>query len=187
MIDLYNSQITDILPDNLKATADVQALSYALHKAIQKLINYSNQTRIYSAIQSLPERILDILAVELRSQYYDESLPIEIKRNIIQNTLQWYCYAGTPYAVEELISTLLGSGKVKEWFEYEGKRGTFVVETNAQLTVNTVSKFTSMIKKVKNARSHLTKIYFIGDSYEKKYNAEGMVYIPRISIKDSGL
>lgn len=190
MINFYDAQITDILPDNIISSPEVQALSYAVKVQVQKMQDYARQGRSYAAIQDLQDNILDELAIELRAHYYDETLPIETKRNIIQSTLMWYRYAGTPTAVEELIATLLGTGKVIEWFDYEGGQGTpgtFEVETKAQLTLDTVNKFTSMIQKVKNIRSHLTKIYFIGDSYEDKFNAEGMVYLPKITIKDSGL
>jgi phage tail P2-like protein len=190
MISLYDSEISNILPININSSPDVQALSYAIKIQMQKLQDFAKQGRSYAAIHELQHNILDELAIELRAHYYDEALPIETKRNIIQNTLMWYRYAGTPLAVEELVSTLLGSGKIIEWFNFEGGAGTpgtFEIETKAQLTLDTVNKFTSMIQKVKNIRSHLTKIYFIDDSYESNFNASGIVYIPKITVKDSGL
>ena len=40
-----------------------------------------------AVIDELPERILDVLAVELRTPYYQESMNLETKRNIIKRTL----------------------------------------------------------------------------------------------------
>ena len=190
MISFYNGQITDILPNNLKATPDVQALSYAVKEAMQKLQEYAMKSRVYAAIQDLTDKILDTLAVELRVQYYSEDLPLDTKRNIIQNTMLWYRYAGTPSAVEELVSTVFGIGTVTEWFNFAGgpgTPGTFTIETSAALTPDILAFFNVMIKKVKNTRSHLSRIDILSDIQEMKYYAAGIVSIPKVIIRDSGL
>ena len=101
---------------------------------------------------------MDLLAVELDTQYYDTSLPIDSKRNLIKGTLVWYMSAGTPSAVEELVTAVFGEGEVKEWYEYGGDPYFFKIETNAYLTPDINAQFAKMILRVKNARSHLEAI-----------------------------
>ncbi|RDY26746.1 phage tail protein, partial [Lachnotalea glycerini] len=123
MINLYDSQITDILPDNLKKNADNIAISYALSNQIKKALEYSKNTCVYACIDQLPHEILDLLALEFRTQYYNQNLSIDVKRILIKNTLPWYERAGTPSAVEELTAVVFGYGKEAEWYEYGGKPG----------------------------------------------------------------
>ena len=146
-----------MLPSNMSGT-EQKCLSFALKNQIQKIIEKANATRTQSGIDQIPEKVLDILAVELRAPYYREEMNIDIKRNIIKNTMLWSIQAGTPAAVEELARTVFGEGTVREWFEYGGKPGTFRVETNAIMTEDIYSRFGEMIRRVKNVRSHLETI-----------------------------
>ena len=155
MISLYDSQITDVLPISIKDLPEVQAISYAISNMNKRLINFSKKVALYNAIDILDDCILDILAVELRTQYYDENLDIVIKRKLIKNTLVWYMKAGTPSAVEELVEAVFGTGEVEEWFDFNGDPYTFRVTTNAKLDPEGIEKFFKMINKVKNTRSHM--------------------------------
>jgi phage tail P2-like protein len=114
-----------------------------------------------AVIDELPERILDVLAVELRTPYYQESMNLETKRNIIKRTLLWHTKAGTPSAVSELIEIVFGEGRTEEWFDYtEGPYtpGTFDIITNARMTEEMANYFLSIIQRVKNTRSHIRRI-----------------------------
>lgn len=155
MISLYDSKITDVLPISIKNLPEVRSISYAVSNMNKKLINFSKKIALYNSIDTLDECILDILAVELRTQYYDESLDIKVKRKLIKNTLGWYMKAGTPSAVEELVEAVFGTGEVEEWFDFGGDPYTFRVTTNAELNPEGIEKFFKMINKVKNTRSHM--------------------------------
>lgn len=160
MIKFKDSEITQILPSNLKYDYQVQAISYVIKKALEKVIKYSNLIAIYAAIDDMPDHILDLLAIESRTQYYDENLSVETKRRLLKNTLIWHCKAGTPSAVEELISTIFGEGEVKEWFEYGGDPYSFKIISDAALDEESAIEFSKMIDKVKNVRSHLDGLEF---------------------------
>ena len=198
MIKLYDSQIAQILPDYLSSNAEVQAMSYAISQAIKKLIDYCSNIGVYAVVDTLPEYALDMLAVELDTQYYDTSFSVEVKRDIIKNTLVWYLKAGTPSAVAELIAAVFGEGEVQEWFEYGDQPYFFKIETNATMTPEIDAQFGKMLERVKNARSHIRAIeihrtieqpYFSGacalseyrppaiiDGYEVDREAEGTIH-----------
>ena len=181
MINFYDCEILNILPSYLKEYPEVQAVSYAVKKAMQKLRKYADSTRVYAVVDDMPENILDVLGVELRTPYYDEEMQREAKRKLVKNTLIWYQRAGTPSAVEELISIVFGEAKVKEWFEYNGTPGTFRVETGTTITPEMAEYFVRMIKRVKNTRSHLELVSvprtlessaYIGLGHSHKYKWE---------------
>ena len=158
MISYYDGQLTDIMPGNITKKPEVKALSYALQQACRLLYRYSQKLYIYSNLDEQPEEVIDLLASELRTQYYRSTLDIETKRRLVKNTLIWYMSAGTPEAVEELVVAVFGEGEIKEWFEYGGQPYCFTVKTNALLTENMYAFFFDMLRKVKNTRSHIEMI-----------------------------
>lgn len=158
MINFFDGQITDILPFNIAEKPEVKAISYALQKGTQLLYNYAQRLYLWTDIDNQPENILDLMAAELRTQYYRQDLDIGTKRRLVKGTLSWYITAGTPEAVEELIQAVFGEGEVKEWFEYDGKPYYFKVVTSAILTPDISDFFIKMIQRVKNTRSHLDAV-----------------------------
>lgn len=158
MINFYDGQIADLLPHNLTDDPAVQAVSLALRDGTRLLHHYTQLVYTYCSIDTAPDMVLDLLARELRTQYYADSLDIETKRGLIRNTLIWYMTAGTPAAVEELVAVVFGEGEVKEWFEYNGAPYCFKIKTNATLTPDIDAYFSEMIRRVKNTRSHLEAI-----------------------------
>lgn len=127
MIDLKDSLMTDILPGHL-ATAEVKALAYAVGRQIRQLCSYADKSRTYAALASAPDTVLDALAAELRTPAYDETLPVETKRELVASTLTFYTHLGTPAALEQLISILFAKGRVAEWYNYNGSEYHFKVQ-----------------------------------------------------------
>lgn len=158
MISYYDGQITDILPGNITKKPEVKALSYALQQACRLLYRYSRRLYIYTSLDEQPEEVIDLLASELRTQYYRSTLDLDTKRRLVKNTLIWYMSAGTPEAVEELVAVVFGEGEVKEWYEYSDDPYYFKIATNAILTPEMNDFFSIMIRRVKNTRSHLRTI-----------------------------
>lgn len=158
MIDFYNGGIADIMPGNLTREPAVQALSYAVREGTRLLYRYAQRSRVYCSIETMPDEILNLLAQELRTQYYKDDLDIDTKRALVRNTLIWYMTAGTPAAVEELVAIVFGEGRVVEWFEYGARPYWFKIQTDALLTYDKIMYFPRMLWKVKNTRSHIHMI-----------------------------
>lgn len=167
MINLKDGELADVSP--FKGDPKNDAFSYAIKKMMQFILEKADGTRTYSIIQNLPDDILDMLAVELRTMYYEETMDISVKRNIIQNTLSWYAKAGTPAAVEELISVVFGSGKIVEWFDFTEPPytpGTFDIITNAPMERGIIDTLSAIIDKVKNARSQIRRVVINRDLHQ---------------------
>lgn len=161
MIKITDGGPKDLLPSVLKNEPEMQALSYAIERAMRLLLTFSRRTLMYAAIDEQPENILDYMAIESRAQYYDESMDIETKRAIIKNSLAWYLKAGTQESVDDLIRTVFGEGKSVPWYEFEdglGTPGTFDIITGAQMEPMMYERFARIIEKAKNKSSVLRYI-----------------------------
>ena len=182
MTRLEDSQIAQILPGNLARKAEAQALSHALHLAVERLVRYCENIGVFSAIDTIPEYALDMLAMELGTQYYDGALPVQAKRMLVKNTLAWYMGAGTPASVEELVRAVFGRGEVHEWFQYGGMPYMFRIVTNADATLESISEFEKLIEKVKNVRSHIDEIIFAREHDIKMYFAGASITRTSVDI-----
>lgn len=162
MIDLKDSLMTDILPGHLE-TAEVKALAYAVGRQIRQLCSYADKSRTYAALASAPDTVLDALAAELRTPAYDETLPVETKRELVASTLTFYTHLGTPAALEQLISILFAKGRVAEWYNYNGSEYHFKVQIDiAADAVDDAkqAKVQAWVNQYKNQRSILDTIEY---------------------------
>ncbi|MDO5391041.1 MAG: phage tail protein I [Eubacteriales bacterium] len=158
MIKLSEAEFADLLPEYFRRDPDVKSISYAVRQAIKTLLDFEKKTTLYGNVDAQPDEILDLMAIELKSQYYREDMKIETKREIIKNTIAWHMKAGTKSSVEELVKTVFGNGKVTEWYEFDGIPGTFDISTNASSTSDMMERFLLIIENAKNATSHLRSI-----------------------------
>lgn len=166
MIRLYESDIIHILPEPIAKQASVIALGYAIRRAVRRLLEHCQNISVYAAIDTASAKVLDMLALELNTQYYEDTLDIGMKRQLIKNTLKWYMKAGTYGCVEDVILTIFGAGSVTPWYEDESGEmgpGYFDVEIDARLGDETYEKFLQIIENAKNASAHLRQITSIGN------------------------
>lgn len=158
MIKYQDGELRSMLSPPDKDNPDWIGISAALKWAMGLFIERVAWVQTYTAIDNLPEKILDALAIELRTQYYSQTLPIETKRELVRKTFWWYSKAGTRDAVEELVNTVFGKATVIEWFEDGGEPYTFKIETQTHFSEDSVATLETMIDKVKNARSQLLTV-----------------------------
>lgn len=159
MIKLNGSRFTAAMPEALKEQPEIQAIAYAVGRQIEKLCAYADGARTYAAIQSMPEQVLDLLAVELRTPAYAANYPIKVKQTLIEGSLLFYTQMGTPAAVEKLVEVIFGSGYISEWWEYGGKPHHFrVVSANITQVVEGLGAFTEILRGAKRLSSWLDSI-----------------------------
>ena len=115
--------------------------------------------RTYAAIYAVPEKVLDLLAVELRTPSYDENFSIKVKRTLIAESLLFYAQMGTPAAVNRIIETIFQAGHISEWWEYGGKPYHFkAYTTNPAITSDDVEEFKRVLGTVKRLSAWLDEI-----------------------------
>lgn len=161
MIKFEDAEILDILPGSLTDDPEVKALSAASKALNQLLCRNIVRLYVYGNLDICQENVIDYLAKELHTQYYDDTLPVETKRELIKKTLDWHIVAGSPAAVEQLMQIITGTGEVVENWDFDhGETGPYLFDINssARFTEDTFKQISKMIRNVKNVRSHLRNI-----------------------------
>ena len=163
MIKLSGSRFTDIMPENLASQVETKAFAYAVGRQIEKLCAYSDAARTYAAIATMPELLLDYMAVELRTPSYDENYSLKTKRALIQGSLLFYTQMGTPAAVNRIIETIFETGYIEEWYEYDGDPHHFraYVGDGGEVGPGELEEFRRVLSSVKRLSSWLDDIITI--------------------------
>ena len=148
------------MPDNLASQVETQAFAYAVGRQIEKLCAYSDAARTYAAIATMPEWLLDYMAVELRTPSYDENYSLKTKRALIQGSLLFYTQMGTPAAVNRIIETIFETGYIEEWYEYDGDPHHFraYVGDGGEVGPGELEEFRRVLSSVKRLSSWLDDI-----------------------------
>ena len=74
MIRFEDGELLNLLPVSMAKDIEIQCISYALQRQIQRIIYHASRTRTVAMIDMLPETVLDVLATELRTPYYQEDM-----------------------------------------------------------------------------------------------------------------
>lgn len=163
MIGFREGEIKNILPINL-ITPEVQALSYSIGNAMKDMVKFSASAHLYSDLENVPEEALDLIAMELNTQYYVQMLPRDTKESLIRQTLQWYMHGGTPSVLEQFLSTILDGGRIDEWYQYGGEPYFFrayVYAGEHQMELGYGTEVKRQIEKYKNVRSWIDWVAFV--------------------------
>lgn len=159
MRDIHNVSLLDILPPNLAAEKNVRAAALAIDGELAKVTETIQLLALDYNVDDLPEEWVNELAWQSRVDFYDTSLPLEIRRDLVKKSDSWKRRKGTPSAVEELVTSIFSFGKVEEWWEYGGAPYTFrVVTTNPAATTDMAEQFIAAVESVKNKRSRLESV-----------------------------
>ncbi|MBS5301299.1 MAG: phage tail protein [Clostridiaceae bacterium] len=163
MTDLKSGTLQDILPVNL-VTPETKALSYAFANAQKKMLEFAKAIHIYAELSKVPERVLDLMALELGTQYYEQSFPRDMKEKLILQTMVWYMHAGTPSVLDEFLGTVLDGGYIEEWYDYGGSPYFFrayALTGDQEFSPGYASDVKHQIEAYKNVRSWLEVLMFI--------------------------
>lgn len=118
--DIYSVNFAEYLPEPLKQDPKIQALASALTGQLLQVSENIDSVLIFSRFDELPEELIDILAFDMHVDWYDYSYPLDIKREILKDSVRVHKKMGTVYAVETAVRALHGDCKILEWFEYGG-------------------------------------------------------------------
>ncbi len=158
VIKLKDALLSDIAPHSLLGTDDMEAYSRTLRDAVRLVLDMSEKTMVYYNFDSLSEKITDLMASEWRTQFYDGTLELAKKKELVKNTLQWYLSAGTDKAVNSLLETLFGNGKIIPWYEYGGQPYHAKISANIEYSEGIMEKFDTLLRKVKKTSTILDEI-----------------------------
>jgi phage tail P2-like protein len=181
MINIYEVSILDLIPPNLKEDPDIIAASKAIDSDFSLVTNEVKECIILPRIDEIENNnLIDLLAWQMHVDFYDNTLPIEVKRNLVKNSIRWHRIKGTPQAVIESVTSIFGEAELQEWFEYNGEPYFFAMDidiVNEILTEENLQRVYDLINEYKNLRSWLEilRLYLHADSKSNVYLGSTLV------------
>ena len=177
------------IPANLK-DARTKAFAYACDRQIERLLKCAEKTKVWCDIENVDEKYLDYLAADSRALFYYSELAPDVKRELIINSPYWYMKLGTLTALEEMVTTVFGEGKVEEWFQYGGEPYHFRIHvTNANVSSEQNKMFKEMLRGIKRLSAQLDAIeYIFQDEFVAQVNVESglriiSAFYPRYNVR----
>ncbi|MDX8367792.1 phage tail protein I [Cytobacillus sp. IB215665] len=159
MNSIQEYSVVDLLPQSLKVDPFMVALGEAFEQEIKGAYREAESMSIFYDVNKLPENLLDYLAFQKHVDFYENSLPIEQKRQLIQNANMWHRTKGTPWAVEQVVSIVFPNAEVFEWFDYSGDPYYFQIEVEqTNIKSDDIKRLIQMVDATKNKRSWLEGI-----------------------------
>lgn len=151
MHSINNLSIKELLPSSISYDKQVIASCEAIDLEMKKLQSAIQKLYILLSIETLEEDMVDLMAKQFDAPYYDATLPLETKRSLVKNAINWHKKKGTVAAVEEVVTTIFGESTVEEWYEYGGEPHHF------RITTTNISVDESFIRRFKDAAEHIKR------------------------------
>lgn len=160
MNNIENYFIHKNLPQSLDKE-NVQEVAKVVDDTLLSFDKTIAEVLIYPAIDMLGSELINTLAIQMHCDFYDDTLPLAVRRNLVKNSIAWHRIKGTPAAVEQMIQTVYQTGVVEEWFDYGGEPFFFKVNLgDSQITTQKIKNLIKMINASKNVRSWLEVLRF---------------------------
>lgn len=148
-----------LLPPWMSEQSDNAALASVVDDVAKGAFEAAQTLPVWNKIDELPEIYLDELAWALSIEWWDSTASLDTKRSLIKNSDLVHAKKGTPQAVESVIDSYFGSGRLMEWLEYGGEPYHFkAFTTNPQLVSDNQALFLSLLEKVKRKSTKLDAI-----------------------------
>lgn len=171
MINLTNINVQKLLPSSINTDDNVKAIAKALDSPLDDVAKEIEYCLLLPRLDKLSENVVDELAWHYHVDFYEDTLPVEKKRNLIRQSIAWHRHKGTPWAVEQVVTTVFQSAKILEWFEYGAAPYHFkVVFIQEPLTDTTqIDKLIDVIFSAKNTRSWCDELNFLSEQSGTNY------------------
>lgn len=171
--DLQSVSLIDVLPPNLLADKQIYAAARALDDELQKITAATRNALLLPRLDELSEEVIDLLAWQWHVDFYEPSMSIETKRQLVCESIAWHRIKGTKAAVEKMAQTVFKGGVVTEWFEYGGEPYHFRIDVlNApNMTEENRGRLLAVVNASKNTRSWLDELRFRREAQNDMYYA----------------
>lgn len=171
MIKLQDTGLIEGLPPGIAEQHWVKVLDAVFRERQKKELEAVRKVFVYTAIDSAPENILDILAVQFKVDWYRDDYPIETKRRVIKTAMEVRRYCGTEWAVRQAISAIYPNSEIVEWYDYNGTPGHWRLRVNitenADIAYYTIKRMESLLGYAKRCTAHLERILYTAAPKEK--------------------
>lgn len=151
-------------PVFLQGDKRLMAMARIVAEELEKRNREVEFASVYTNIDHLPERVLDMLAKDFKVDWWDMEYSIEEKRQTLKDAWRVHRMMGTKAAVETAISAIYPKTKVEEWFEYGGEPYWFrllIDATHENVAPEKHRKVLDRVDYYKNVRSHLDEVKYV--------------------------
>lgn len=164
-MNLDDFDLLELQTSYMQQDPTAQAICKVLNPYFKQLSEEVKLTYIYGRLDELDETVIDELAWQFHVDFYDYTLPLAKKVELVKNSIRWHQIKGTPQAVIEVATSVFGRTKLKEWFEYGADPYFFMLDvdvTEQGASQENLKKLDSLINEYKNTRSwvDIINIYF---------------------------
>lgn len=145
-----------VLPGVLSRDEGMNGLAKLIGWTMEDFSGKVDAPAIFQHIDKLPEDLLDLLANDLKVDWYDFDGDIATKRRQIKSSWSVHEHMGTVGAVRTALQSVWPDTSLEEWFEYDGEPGCFRVflSTDESGTID-FAKAVRMINIFKPVRAHI--------------------------------
>lgn len=151
---LGDIEFARLLPTWMRGDLADVALAQGVDEVIRDLAPQVAVLSVWDCLDQLPDAYLDELAWALDVRWYDSGASHDTKVDLVRNSDRVHQKLGTVGAVESVVSSYFGAGRVMEWPDYDGQPHHFKVFTTDPSAVGeNLPRFLDMLRKVKRLSS----------------------------------
>lgn len=163
--------LLSVFPEALSEDEDVIALATAVAEVLASRPEEINEVLIYPRIDELSSELLDILAVDFAIDWWDGSWSVDRKRQTLKESWKIHRILGTPDALSLAVQSAFGSGRIEEWFDYDGKPHHFrILGLTPEVATNGLDAFLRLLSIVKRESSVLDAVVIDATGEQSKHN-----------------
>ncbi|MDF2984875.1 MAG: phage tail protein [Eubacterium sp.] len=193
---ITSENLLRVFPEILAKDENMLALASSISDELALRPDEIASLMLYSRIDELSEKLLDILAYDFKVDWWDYNYSLEEKRKTLKDSWNVHRTLGTKGAVEKAISAIYPDTKVEEWFTYGGDPYHFKLLLDATYEGVNPTKHKRVLDRVeyyKNLRSHLDNIEYVAfpAGYCRNYKAAavagmGMAFTVEVAMYGLG-
>lgn len=151
---LGDLEFARLLPTWMRGDLADAALAQGVDEVMRDLAPQVAVLSVWDCLDQLPDAYLDELAWALDVRWYDSGASHDTKVDLVRNSDMVHRKLGTVGAVESVVSSYFGAGRVMEWPDYDGQPHHFKVFTTDPSAVGeNLPRFLDMLRKVKRLSS----------------------------------
>lgn len=165
MIKIGDTGLLEGLPPGIAEQHWVKVIDAVYRERLKKELKVIERIHVYTAIDSLPEDLLDVLAVQFKVDWYRDDYPVETKRRVIKTAMEVRRHCGTEWAVKQAISAIYPNSEIVEWYDYSGTPGHWRLRVNitenTDISYYTIKRMEDLLGYARRCTAHLEGISYL--------------------------
>lgn len=149
-------------PDVILEDETMLAIAETASEFLAEHVPLTQLPNLFGNLEKLPESVLDALAYDLKTDWYNYNYDIATKRAQVRSSPSIHRKLGTPDAVNRALSDVYPGSYIEEWFDYGGLPYHFqvVIETKSAREPANYDDIMQVLRMTKRLTAHLDGIVY---------------------------